>query len=145
MMNPNFSTCCGRSVENDEWAPETLLPAEAFSDRRAGETAFCRLCAPEAPRGRDARAVHRRIMSSCAGWKERPTATEFYDAIRANEPTDRQKAIIRMWGTEATLEDLVGARAQHAYTFRQLMRALRRAGFTCGSRIRTINRWARKF
>ena len=134
-----------RRLENDEWAPETLLPAEAFSDRPASETAFRRLCAPEAARGRDAWAVHRRIMGSCAGWKERPTAAEFYDAIRANEPTDRRKAIIRMWGAEATLEDLVEAWAQHAYTFRQLVRALHRAGFTCGSRIRTINRWARKF
>ena len=134
-----------RRLDNDEWAPETLLPAEAFSDQPASETAFRRLCAPEAPRGRDAWAVHRRIMSSCAGWKERPTAAEFYDAIRANEPTDRQKAIIRMWGAEATLEDLVEASAQHAYTFRQLVRALHRAGFTCGSRIRTFNGWARKF
>ena len=50
-----------------------------------------------------------------------------------------------MWGGEATLEDLVEAWAQHAYTFRQLVQALHRAGFTCSSRIRTINRWARKF
>ena len=134
-----------RRLENDEWAPETLLPAEAFSDQPASEITFRRRCVPEAPRGRDAWAVHRRIMSSCAGWKERPTAAEFYDAIRANEPTDRRKAIIRMWGAEATLEDLVEAWAQHAYTFHQLVRALHRAGFTCGSRIRTINRWARKF
>ena len=84
-------------------------------------------------------------MSSCAGWKERPTAGEFYEAVRADEPTDRQKTIIRMWGAEATLEDLVEAWAQHAYTFRQLVRALHRVGFTCGWRIRTINRWARKF
>ena len=44
----------GRRLDNDEWAPETLLPAEAFSDQPASETAFRRLCAPEAPRGRDA-------------------------------------------------------------------------------------------
>ena len=134
-----------RRLENDQWAPETLLPAEAFSDQPASETAFRRLCAPEAACGRDAKAVHRRIMSSCAGWKERPTAAEFHDAVRANEPTDRQKVIIRMWGAEATLEDLVEAWAQQAYTFRQLVRALHLAEFTVGSRIRTINRWSRKF
>ena len=133
-----------RRLENDQWSPERLLPAEAFSDRLAGETAFRGLCAPETARGRDAWAVHRRIMSSCAGWRQRPTAAEFYAAIRANEPTDRQQAIIRMWGAEATLEDLVEAWAQRAYTFRQLVRALHRAGFTRGPRIRTINRWARK-
>ena len=134
-----------RRLESDQWAPATLMPAEAFSDEPASETAFRRLCAPDTPRGRNAWAVHRRIMSSCAGWKQRPTAAEFYDAIRANEPTDRQQSILRMWGAEATLGDLVEAWAQQAYTFRQLVRALHRAEFTCGSRIRTINRWARKF
>ena len=134
-----------RRVENDKWAPATLLPAEAFSDEPAGEAVFRRLCTPEATRGRHARAVHRRIMSSCAGWEKRPTAGEFYDAVRASRPTDRQKVIIRMWGAEATLEDLVEAWAQQAYTFRQLVRALHRAGFSRGPRIRTINRWARKF
>lgn len=133
-----------RRAENDKWAPATLLPAEAFSDEPAGEAVFRRLCEPDAPRGRHAWAVHRRIMSSCAGWEKRPTADEFYDAVRASRPTDRQKVIIRMWGAEATLEDLVEAWAQQAYTFRQLVRALHRAGFSRGSRIRTINRWARK-
>ena len=134
-----------RRVEYDKWAPATLLPAEAFSDEPAGEAVFRRLFAPETPSGRRAWAVHRRIMSSCAGWEERPTAGEFYDAVRASRPTDRQKVIVRMWGAEATLEDLVEAWAQQAYTFRQLVRALHRAEFSGGPRIRTINRWARKF
>ena len=134
-----------RRVENDKWAPATLLPAEAFSDELASEAVFLRLCAPEARRGRQAWAVHRRIMSSCAGWEQRPTAGEFYDAVRASRPTDRQKVIVRMWGAEATLEDLVEAWAQQAYTFRQLVRALHRADFSYGPQVRTINRWARKF
>ena len=62
-----------RRDENDKWAPAALLPAEAFGDEPAGETVFRRLCAPETPRGRHAWAVHRRIMSSCAGWEKRPT------------------------------------------------------------------------
>ena len=134
-----------RRDENDRWAPATLLPAEAFSDEPADEAVFRRLCAPETPRDRQAWAVHRRIASSCAGWGKRPTADEFYDAVRASRPTDRQKVIVRMWGAEATLEDLVEAWAQQAYTFRQLVRALHRAEFSYGPRIRTINRWARKF
>ena len=84
-------------------------------------------------------------MSSCAGWKRRPTASEFYDAVRADEPTERQDAIVRMWGSEASLADLLEAWAQQAYTFRQLVAALHRAGCTCGSQIRTINRWAAKY
>ncbi len=41
-------------LENDQWAPETLLPTEAFSDRLAIETAFRQLCTQETPCGRDA-------------------------------------------------------------------------------------------
>ncbi len=50
-----------RRLENDRWAPATLLPTEAFSDQPAGETVFRRLCAPDTARGRGAWAVHRRI------------------------------------------------------------------------------------
>ncbi len=41
-----------------------------------------------------------------------------------------------MWGAEATVRDLLDAWVQHAYTLRQLVQALHRAHFDCGSRIR---------
>lgn len=106
-----------------------LLPAGAFSDRPATEDDFRRLCARGTPRGRHARAVQRRLASGCAGWKRRPTAEEFYDAVRAEQPTDRQASIIRMWGAEATAGELIEAWVQHAYTLRQLVAALHRANF----------------
>ena len=91
-----------RRDEEDRWAPATLLPPEAFSDAEATRRDFQRLCAPGAGTGRHAATVHRRIMSSCAGWRRRPTAEEFYEAVRATRLTVRQQAIIDMWGREAT-------------------------------------------
>ena len=84
-------------------------------------------------------------MSSCAGWKQRPTTGEFYDAVRAEHPTRRQRAIVNMWGREATFYELLEAWTQRAYTDRQLVRALQLAGFDCGDRIREINQWARNY
>ena len=131
-----------RREEEDPWAPATLLPPEAFSDEEATRRDFERLCDPGAGTGRRAAAVHRRILSSCAGWKRRPTAEEFYEAVRATRPTRRQQAIVDMWGREATFRELLEAWAQRAYTDRQLVRALHLVGFNCGERIREINQWA---
>ena len=131
-----------REIEEQEWAPATLLPPEAFSDDEAPRHYFHRVCSADDRTGRHAEAVHRRIMSSCAGWKQRPTASEFYDAVRAAQPTPRQRSIVRMWGLEATFAELIQAWAQRAYTDRQLARALHLAGFDCGPRIREINQWA---
>ncbi len=84
-------------------------------------------------------------MSSCAGWRRRPTAAEFYEAVRARRATVRQQAIVDMWGREATFQELLEAWAQGAYTDRQLVRALHLADFNCGDRIREINQWATKY
>ena len=133
-----------RQAERNPRRPATLPPPGAFSDRPAAEDEIRRLCAPHAPRGRHARAVQRRLASGCAGWKRRPTADEFYDAVRAEQPTDRQASIVRMWGAEATVAELIEAWVQQAYTLRQLVAALRRAKFACAPRIHKINRWAVK-
>ncbi len=133
-----------RELEEQEWAPAALLPPEAFSDDEAPRRYLDRVCSAEARTGRHAEAVQQRIMSSCAGWKRRPTASEFYDAVRATRPTPRQRSIVRMWGLEATFAELIQAWAQRAYTDRQLARALRLAGFDYGPRIREINQWATK-
>ena len=130
---------------DNTWAPATLLPPEAFSDEEASPRHFKRLGQPDAGTGRHAAAVRRRIMSSCAGWKQRPTTCEFYDAVRAEHPTRCQRAIVDMWGREATFYELLEAWAQRAYTDRQLVRALHLTGFDCGDRIREINQWARKY
>ena len=105
-----------RRAEADERTPAVLLPPEAFSDLEATDRDFRRLCEPGTGTGRRAAAVHRRIMGSCAGWRKRPSASEFYDAVRARRPTEREQNIIRMWGREATYRELIEAWAQRAYT-----------------------------
>ncbi len=132
-----------RLREPDPSEPATLLPPSAFSDDPATDWDLERLKDPNARTGRYADAVHFRLMSSCAGWKTRPTASEFYDAVRATGPTARQRAIVSAWGREATFFELLEAWAQRAYTDRELVRALHLAGFDCGERIREINRWAK--
>ena len=133
-----------RRAERNPMRPAMLLPPDAFSDRPATDDDFRRLCAPGTPRGRYALAVRRRLASGCAGWKRRPTAEEFYDAVRAEQPTERQASIVRMWGAEATAGELIEAWVQRAYTLRQLVAALHRADFACAPRIHTINRWTVK-
>ena len=123
-----------------------LEPAGAFSNTPATRTDFNNLCpdVKATDTGRNSEAVRWRIASSCAGWGEPPTASEFYDAVRATEPTQRQKAIVLMWGSEATIGEILEAWAQHAYTLHELVRALHLAGFRFPSRIREINRWTTK-
>lgn len=60
-----------------------VLPPEHFGDeyappdpRYAGEG-----------RGPDADAIGGLLFSSCAGWVQAPTSGEFYEAMRAAEPT----------------------------------------------------------
>ena len=120
-----------------------LAPPEAFSDQMAPAEALDRLCPGGDPAltGRRSEAVYWRIVRSCAGWGEKPTSEEFYDAVRAASPTDRQTAIVLMWATEATLPELLRAWAQRAYTLRQLVRALHLARFTGPGRVRQINQW----
>ena len=118
-----------------------LRPPEAFSADPAPPEALERLCPGTDPAetGRRARAVAARIGSSCAGWAKPPTPAEFYDAVRAEEPSERQKALVLMWVSEATTHEIMAAWAQHAYTFRQLARAAARAGLTYPAPIEQLN------
>ena len=118
-----------------------LRPPEAFSADPAPPEALARLCPgiDQAETGRNARAVAGRIGSSCAGWARPPTPGEFYEAVRVEHPTERQKAIVLMWVTEATTHEIMAAWAQHAYTFRQLARAATTAGLTYPARIQQLN------
>ena len=124
-----------------------LRPPEAFSADPAPPEALERLCPgiDPAETGRKARAVAGRIGSSCAGWARPPTPAEFYEAVRAEEPSERQKAIVLMWVSEATTHEIMAAWAQHAYTFRQLARAAARAGLTYPAPIRQLNYIATPF
>ena len=106
-----------------------MAPSEAFSDRRADERIRHEYLPghdPAAIRERSA-TVRSRIASSCCGWVVQPTSAEFYDAIRAETPTSRQRVLIRMWAREAEPEQIVLAWAEEVYTFRELVAAFHRA------------------
>lgn len=83
-----------------------------------------------------------RLHASCAGWPQPPTAAEFYEAVRADAPNERQRIIVRAWALEATEIEMIRAWAEHAYTWRTLVRALHKSGFDQPQVIRTINDYA---
>ena len=124
--------------------PPTLRKPEVFAD--AGPTAhetqrLSRACGPEET-GRGSITVERRLARSCAGWDERPKSGEFYDAIRAERPDRRQRTILRVFSQEAEWHELISAWAEGAYTLRQLVAALHRAGHTQCRAARALNQWA---
>lgn len=84
-----------------------------------------------------------RLLRSTAGWKTKPTSEEFYEAVRAEEPSPRQRSLIRMWAKEATDFELVRAEHEHVYTPRMLAEAMHKAGMTYGASACRMNEWAR--
>ena len=128
----------------NDHTPCILAPPEAFSDEPAPRKWLDLLWPDHDPErtGPDSAAVESRLFSSCAGWREPPTAPELYDAIREPEPTRRQRNIVNMWAAETTPRELFKAWAEHAYTWRQLVAALHRSEFPFPGRIRLLNRAA---
>ena len=82
-----------------------------------------------------------RFTSSCAAWLQPPTAQEFYAAVRADQPSTRERDILEAWITETTADEIVAAWAEQAYTLRELVGALHRAGVTEGRWAWKLNRW----
>ena len=91
---------------------------------------------------RNSITVEMRLARSCAGWEKRPTSAEFYDAIRAPIPDGRQRAVLRVFSQEADWRELVSAWAEQAYTLRELVQALHRAGQQRCRAARYLNGWA---
>ena len=121
--------------------PPTLAPIDAFPDEyaTADDLATVR---PDA--GPDATGPHSQIIrgllgGACAGWRVRPTSVELYHALRADNPTRRQRSIATVLINEASFEELVNAHTEGAFTWRQLARAAGRQGAVPPLRIRQIN------
>ena len=118
--------------------PAILATAEAFDDRAACDEVrrFHRKYDPTqvGPRSRAVRA-----RSSCAGWVEQPTAEEFYRAIRSEEPSSRQRALVHTWLQEATRDDMLLAWAEKAYTWPELAAAIHRSGLQTTPRCADLN------
>ena len=125
--------------------PTTLAPPEAFDDRRPDDAFRRRFHPRHDPEevGPHSRAVRGRLGSSCAGWVESPSSKEFYEAVRTATPTQRHREIIKTWLGEATREEMLEAWAEGAYTWRQLARAIHRAGVAKSYRCCDINTLAR--
>ncbi len=129
-------------ARNRDAEPETLAPPEAFPDHRS-DKAFLETFLPKhGPEdlGRKSKAVRIRLIRSCAGWERTPTNAEFHDALRAEKPSARQKAILHTWLSEATMEELWTAEMEGAYTWPELVRALHRAGLQDMHRCAELNR-----
>ena len=133
-------------TENPDAEPTALGPPDAFGELRgnARDRARFGLATPPDKTGPKSPAVARRIAKSCAGWNRPPTETEFYEAMRTAEPTERQATIIGMWVCEATMDEILLACAEEAYTLRELIRAIHRTGNadTYPVRNRELNRLA---
>lgn len=124
--------------------PCLLGPPEAYPDELAPASYFDHWPEHDPARmGATSEAVTRRLTSSCAGWERRPTAADFYAAVRAERPDAEQKALLGTWAREASYLDLIDAWGERVYTIRQLVAALQKVpGLYTFTRFRWLNRMA---
>ena len=124
--------------------PPTLAPIDAFPDEyaTADELAAAGLDADPDATGPRSQTIRGLLGGACAGWRVPPTSIELYDALRADNPTSRQRSIATVLINEASFEELVNAHTEGAFTWRQLARAARRQGAAAPLRIRLINAFA---
>ena len=125
-------------------AQPTLAPIDAFPDEYAAvpDLAAIHLRADPDATGPRSQTIRGLLGGACAGWRVRPTSVELYDALRADDPTNRQQSIAAVLINEASFEELVNAHTEGAFTWRQLARAARRQGTVPPLRIRQINAFA---
>ena len=123
----------------------TLAPIDAFPDEysaadylaAAGLDVDTNATGPRSP------TIRGLLGGGGACWRVRPTSIELYDALRANNPTSRQRSIATVPINEASFEELVNnAHTEGAFTWRQLARAAPRQGAVPPLRIRLINAFA---
>ena len=122
----------------------TLAPIDAFPDEyaTADDLAAAGLDADPGATGPRSQTIRGLLGGACAGWRVRPTSVELYDALRADNPTSRQRSIATVLINEASFEELVNAHTEGAFTWRQLARAAQRQGAVPPLRIRLINAFA---
>ena len=99
---------------------------------RAPET-FSALYAPSRPdvtgrRGPESSTVEGVLTSGCCGWGRRPDAREFFEAMRADDPTKRQLAVGSAFIDEADIDEILMAHLEGAFTWRQLAVLMHRLG-----------------
>ena len=99
-----------------------VLPPERFINVRATQEQCEMGNAPTGPddTGPKSKTIRMRLAGSCAGWKQPPTSEEFYEAVRAETPDERERAILDTGRSEAEDLKVLDAWTEHAYTFRTL-------------------------
>ena len=119
-----------RQQELERFGTFRLREPEAFPDTEPTEEQARRLgrAKTAARTGPGSRTVSIRLSRSCAGWQKAPSSGEFYEAIRAEAPSERQRAILGVFAREGDWQDFIAAWAERAYTLRALVAALHRAG-----------------
>ena len=122
----------------------TLAQTDAFPDdySTADQLAAIRPDADPDATGPHSQVIRGLLGGACAGWRVRPTSVELYHALRAENPTRRQRSIATVLINEASFEELVNAHTEGAFTWRQLARAAQRQGAVPPLRIRQINAFA---
>lgn len=124
-----------------------LAPADAFPDTRGSwqERQHLAHRTPGESTGPNSTALERRIGKSCAGWEQALTSREFFEALRAVHPTDRQKTLVALWVLEPDMYEVTEAWMEGAYTLKGLAAAMHRTGHARihPRRNRELNRFAR--
>ena len=125
-----------RSREENPERPAQLRPVEHFSDEYADPRKYKTVDQNRVgPKSATLRGL---INAECCGWPEPPTSEEVYEAMRTETPTRRQESMINMV-LRADFETLFGGWMEAAFTWRQVVRAMRRQAWLEPDRIRAIN------
>ena len=130
----------------DDTSPVRLPRPEAFPDDYTPPSTLLRYRpnadpAETGPRSRTIRIV---ISRRCCGWRTRPTTQEVYDAMRAEEPTPRQVAVMTVVLNSATFDEMVLAHLEGAFTWRQAARAMHLHHCSPPQRARQLARFAHR-
>ena len=125
----------------------TVLPPERFTDDPMPEHRKKNLRGEWYGRAkkvgpRNSPIVEGRFAQVCCGWPDPPTAEELYEAVRAENPTARQRAVFTTWLCESPAYELIEGWADGVYTIRQLVRAMYAHGWETGPRSQYLNNFA---
>lgn len=130
-----------------ERADITVLPPERFTDEAMPEERKKRLRGSwyekaRAAGPRNSPIVAGRFAQVCCGWPRPPTAEELYEAVRAIDPTPRQRAVFTTWLCESPPHELLEAWADGVYTIRELVAAMHAHGWETSPRSQYLNNFA---
>ena len=128
-LEPNSVTCYCFAVPLLDCVPELVEAPSLFRVPSAPDLSHCSRH----------RAGSRHFFFRCTGHRP-PSSGEFYAAVRADSPDERQRAILDAWSSEAEDLEVLDAWAEHAYTFRQLALALQCSGITRCAIAEALNR-----